>query len=160
MADEATLEAALAPFGWTCGPEFWQRYYADGWVFGLANAVERLTEQLAEAEMLHRSNMAAWGAEVVELTARVARQERANLVRAVADPLWEEHDGWVAGYIDREDFDAVPWRVATDLAESFRKVQAEVVRLTELLARERLTTRCSGCGCEIQVFCGLCDGGD
>jgi hypothetical protein len=39
---EASLAAALAPFGWTCGPEFWQRYYSDPWVFNLANAVERL----------------------------------------------------------------------------------------------------------------------
>lgn len=146
MADEAALEAALAPFGWTCGPEFWQRYYVDPWVFALANAVGRLTEQLAEAEMLHRSNMDAWGAEVAELTARVARYERANLVRAVADPLWEEHDGWVAGYIDREDFDAVPWKVATLLAEEVQRLKVEAGK-----------ARCVGCGTEIRPVCGLCD---
>ena len=43
---EARMEAALKPFGWTCGPEFWQRYYSDAWVFNLANAVEVLTERL------------------------------------------------------------------------------------------------------------------
>jgi hypothetical protein len=54
MTDELTgeekLAAALRPFGWTCGPEFWRRYYSDPWVFNLANAVERLTDQLPEAE--------------------------------------------------------------------------------------------------------------
>jgi len=37
------MEAALRPFGWECGPEFWTRYYSDPWVFNLANAVEHLT---------------------------------------------------------------------------------------------------------------------
>ena len=45
---ERTMTAALAPFGWTCGPDFWRRYYTDPWVFNLANAIERLTEQLSE----------------------------------------------------------------------------------------------------------------
>lgn len=45
------MAAALAPFGWTCEPVFWQRYYTDPWVFNLANAVERLTAQVAD---LHR----------------------------------------------------------------------------------------------------------
>lgn len=40
---EAQLAAALRPFGWTCGPEFWKRYYTDPWVFNLANAVQRLS---------------------------------------------------------------------------------------------------------------------
>jgi hypothetical protein len=44
---ERRMADALAPFGWTCGPDFWQRYYTDPWVFNLANAVERLTDQLA-----------------------------------------------------------------------------------------------------------------
>ena len=48
--DEKTMEAALEPFGWTCGPDFWHRYYTDSWVFHLANAVERLTERVAELE--------------------------------------------------------------------------------------------------------------
>lgn len=39
---EQRLAKALAPFGWTCTDEFWQRYYTDPWVFNLANAVERL----------------------------------------------------------------------------------------------------------------------
>lgn len=43
---EDRLAAALAPFGWTCGPEFWQRYYSDPWVFNLANAVQALSEHL------------------------------------------------------------------------------------------------------------------
>ena len=47
---EQTMEAALAPFGWTCGPAFWQRYYSDPWVFNLANAVEALVGQVADAE--------------------------------------------------------------------------------------------------------------
>jgi hypothetical protein len=41
------MEAALKPFGWTCGQDFWQRYYTDPWVFNLANAVERLTALLS-----------------------------------------------------------------------------------------------------------------
>lgn len=36
------IAAALAPFGWTCTDEFWQRYDSDAWVFNLVNAVERL----------------------------------------------------------------------------------------------------------------------
>lgn len=43
---EATLAAALKPFGWTCTEDFWRRYYSDPWVFNLANAVERLTEEI------------------------------------------------------------------------------------------------------------------
>lgn len=43
---EEKMADALKRFGWTCGPEFWQRYYSDPWVFNLANAVERLTEDL------------------------------------------------------------------------------------------------------------------
>lgn len=43
--NEATMAKALARFGWTCGPEFWRRYYTDQWVFNLANAVETLTEE-------------------------------------------------------------------------------------------------------------------
>jgi hypothetical protein len=41
--DEQSLTSALAPFGWICGPGFWERYYQDPWVFNLANAVERLS---------------------------------------------------------------------------------------------------------------------
>ena len=48
--DRDTMTAALKPFGWTCGPEFWQRYHTDPWVFHLANVVEKLTERLAAAE--------------------------------------------------------------------------------------------------------------
>lgn len=42
--DQDGMEAALKPFGWTMGDEFWRRYYSDPWVFNLANAVERLTK--------------------------------------------------------------------------------------------------------------------
>lgn len=45
-SNEQTMATALAAFGWECGPEFWKRYYRDTWVFHLANAVERLTEEL------------------------------------------------------------------------------------------------------------------
>lgn len=50
------MAAALAPFGWTCGEDFWKRYHSDAWVFNLANAVERLSNgaRLAEAEALLR----------------------------------------------------------------------------------------------------------
>jgi hypothetical protein len=48
---EATLAAALRPFGWTCTPDFWKRYYADPWVFNLANAVESLTVALDKAQL-------------------------------------------------------------------------------------------------------------
>jgi len=43
---EQKMAAALAPFGWTRSPAFWQRYHNDTWVFNLANAVERLTDEL------------------------------------------------------------------------------------------------------------------
>lgn len=43
--DEARIASALAPFGWTCTPEFWQRYHQDAWVFNLANAVDRLARR-------------------------------------------------------------------------------------------------------------------
>jgi hypothetical protein len=43
------------------------------------------------------------------------RHQKANLVRAVTNPLWEEHEGWIADYIGREDFDAIPWRIAQGL---------------------------------------------
>lgn len=42
---------ALRPFGWTMGEDFWRRYHSDAWVFNLANAVERLTAQLDEAQL-------------------------------------------------------------------------------------------------------------
>ena len=42
---EAKMEAVLAQFGWTCGDDFWKRYYTDPWVFNLANAIERLTDE-------------------------------------------------------------------------------------------------------------------
>lgn len=38
-----SVEEALRPFGWTCGPEFQRRYATDEWVFNLANAVQVLT---------------------------------------------------------------------------------------------------------------------
>lgn len=47
VRDEKTLAAALKPFGWTCTEDFWRRYYSDPWVFNLANAVERLTDEVA-----------------------------------------------------------------------------------------------------------------
>ena len=40
--EEAEIAAALRPFGWTCGPDFWQRYHSDPWVFSLTNAVVSL----------------------------------------------------------------------------------------------------------------------
>jgi hypothetical protein len=49
-ADEARMEAALKPFGWTCGPDFWRRYHTDAWVFNLANAVERLSSEVDRLE--------------------------------------------------------------------------------------------------------------
>jgi len=52
---ERHLADALSAFGWTCGPDFWKRYYADPWVFNLANAVERLTDQLIAADRLLQS---------------------------------------------------------------------------------------------------------
>jgi len=43
--DEQRIADALKPFGWTCTPDFWERYYTDAWVFNLANAVQLLTER-------------------------------------------------------------------------------------------------------------------
>lgn len=65
--NEQTMAAALRPFGWQCAPEFWLRYYSDPWVFSLANAVERLTEQLAKAEAL------------------ILRDERGAVIHALSD---------------------------------------------------------------------------
>lgn len=45
-AKEQKIADALKPFGWTCEPDFWKQYYRDAWVFNLANAVERLTDEL------------------------------------------------------------------------------------------------------------------
>ncbi len=42
-AFEEGIEAALRPFGWTCGPEFWHRYDTDAWVFNLVNIVDALS---------------------------------------------------------------------------------------------------------------------
>lgn len=56
MTDEASMAAALKPFGWTCTADFWQRYYSDPWVFNLANAVERLTEQISDLQMIVRAS--------------------------------------------------------------------------------------------------------
>jgi hypothetical protein len=57
MSEQEQMEAALRPFGWEMGDEFWRRYHTDPWVFSLANAVthlhrrvERLQAQLAEQE--------------------------------------------------------------------------------------------------------------
>lgn len=47
---EERMAAALEPFGWTCTETFWQRYHTDPWVFNLANAVERLTEEVKRLE--------------------------------------------------------------------------------------------------------------
>ena len=63
MADEPTpladtvrgedrMAAALKPFGWTCTEDFWRRYYSDPWVFNLANAVERLTDEVTRLQRL------------------------------------------------------------------------------------------------------------
>jgi hypothetical protein len=52
LRDEATLAAALKPFGWTCDKHFWRRFYSDPWVFHLANAVEKLTEENARLRAL------------------------------------------------------------------------------------------------------------
>lgn len=41
----AHMKAALARFGLECGPEFWKRYHTDPWVFNLANAVRKLTDE-------------------------------------------------------------------------------------------------------------------
>lgn len=54
---EARLKAALAPFGWTCGPDFWERYYTDAWVFNLANAVERLRNCTSGSEPNERGTV-------------------------------------------------------------------------------------------------------
>lgn len=45
---EARMAAALKPFGWTCGPDFWKRYYSDAWVFNLANAVVALSLAISD----------------------------------------------------------------------------------------------------------------
>lgn len=60
---EQKMAAALKPFGWTCGPEFWDRYYTDPWVFNLANAVQRLTEEVDRlcADVEPHESGCAWG---------------------------------------------------------------------------------------------------
>jgi hypothetical protein len=71
---EATMAAALAPFGWTCGPDFWQRYYSDPWVFNLANAVERLVHRAQQLDTAHDVIEAVrqWGPDA-QMPRRVAR---------------------------------------------------------------------------------------
>ena len=54
---QSKLAAALRPFGWTCTDEFWRRYYSDPWVFSLANAVERLTDEVSATLDTRRSPM-------------------------------------------------------------------------------------------------------
>lgn len=54
VANEATMAAALKPFGWTCSEDFWRRYYSDPWVFNLANAVEWMTA--ANAHLQERTD--------------------------------------------------------------------------------------------------------
>jgi hypothetical protein len=45
VVEDVSVEDALRPFGWRCGPEFDKRYASDRWVFNLANAVQRLTNE-------------------------------------------------------------------------------------------------------------------
>lgn len=46
MGEREAMEAALRPFGWVVGPEFWERYHSDPWVFNLANAVQTLHKRV------------------------------------------------------------------------------------------------------------------
>jgi len=72
---EARLAAALAPFGWTCTPDFWQRYYSDAWVFNLANAVERLNEEVERLRRQEREARRAVGWVVAACGGRVTVPE-------------------------------------------------------------------------------------
>lgn len=60
MSDESSLTAALQQFGWTCGPEFLKRYHTDPWVFNLANAIEKLTAEVAALRVRATEALAAW----------------------------------------------------------------------------------------------------
>jgi len=72
------VEAALKPWGWTCGPEFWERYATDPWVFNLVNALTRTT---AESERLrHALTNVAENLHAAGLISDVARD---NILRAV-----------------------------------------------------------------------------
>ena len=62
------------------------------------------------------------------------RHQKANLVRAVTDPLWSQHEGWIADYIAREDFDAIPWRIAQELVGVGHERDVEQARADRLAA--------------------------
>lgn len=42
-AVEQQIADAFKPFGWSCGSEFWKRYYSDAWIYNLTNAIVALT---------------------------------------------------------------------------------------------------------------------
>jgi hypothetical protein len=47
---EQAIRDALTPYGWTLGPEFWDRYHSDPWVFNLTNAAARMWSRIQELE--------------------------------------------------------------------------------------------------------------
>lgn len=50
-SSEEAVRSALEPFGWTLGPEFWDRYHSDPWVFNLVNAAARLWSRTVELDV-------------------------------------------------------------------------------------------------------------
>jgi hypothetical protein len=54
IRDEDRLTEELQRFGWTCGPDFFARYYSDAWVFNLANALLAVVKERDEARAVLR----------------------------------------------------------------------------------------------------------
>jgi hypothetical protein len=95
---EASLAAALAPFGWTCGPEFWQRYYSDPWVFNLANAVERLAASESARERAEGDLAALQAACDAAVSDAATARAEAERLRAAVLTLHAKRTHTVDGY--------------------------------------------------------------
>lgn len=48
------VEQELKRYGWTCGPEFWQRVVSDPFVFQLVSAIERPVVELHKLRLAAR----------------------------------------------------------------------------------------------------------
>lgn len=134
---EDRIAAALAPFGWTCTEEFWQRYYSDPWVFNLANAVERL-HRLTEGDPTSIYHEAA-----------ALRAER-DALRAENVDLLASREYWVQTRVDEISLDLAALRERAEGVEYERDLFAEIIRDPAKLLRHLLDAR----GVEPQEWVG------
>lgn len=116
---EQKIASALAPFGWTCTEDFWQRYYSDPWVFNLATAVERLTYGTREITDAHLTFDEMGEIGLVQEVNRL-------LLHPIGLALARHEDGTLTVLTDP---DPEGWRFAgfdlTEKADSFAARQAE-----------------------------------